>query len=261
MSRFTPSLAHLWTRVRLLFLCLTLSSCDNGMTQSHPAPPSIPDLPLSLKAKQRSTTAIPGTDGKLRLTIDDITGGQVMASVAEEGGKVLIASRSFSPGKSEKFEFRGSKYRLKLDTLLNALIGEDFAFLAVVHIAPAGTLTEAQKVERLIARVAALEDAVFVRDGVDFVIKDEVKSLQKKWDELKAGPTSASDYIDKIAPKPKDGVDAYFIRFAGGRTLSVHAFLSEELRELDDSVIPRDKKVAVLLTASPSVDMMSAPSS
>jgi hypothetical protein len=229
-----------------LLLCFALAACDKGVTQSHLTPASIPDLPVSLKAKQRSTTAIPGTEGKLRLTIDDITGGQVMANVSEEGGKVVIASRSFSPGKSEKFEYLGSKYRLKLDALLNALIGEDFAFFALVHIAPAGTLTEAQKVEQLIARVAELEDAVFVRDGVDFVIKDEAKSLQKKWDEMKAGPTSATDFIDKIAPKPKDGDDSYFIRFAGGRIISVNAFLSEELQELDASVIPRDKKVAAL---------------
>jgi uncharacterized lipoprotein YajG len=57
-------------------------------------------LPIEMTVKQRSTTVVPGSGGAVFLTIDDITRNQVMASLADKDGGVLLAVTSFKPGDS-----------------------------------------------------------------------------------------------------------------------------------------------------------------
>lgn len=95
--------------------------------EQQAAPPAVPPSAIKtveVTVKQRSTTAIPGTDEALRVTIDDITANQVRVSLSLKDGKSVLADRSMLPGDAAAFEFGGASYRLKLKQLNNALIGE-----------------------------------------------------------------------------------------------------------------------------------------
>src|SRR5687768_11124867 len=96
-----------------------------------PQVPALTGLPISMTASQRTTSAVPGSNGAIGLTIDDITRGQVIASLAAEDGKQILAPMSLAPGKSAAFQWGESRYLLTLEKLDNELIGEDSATFAI----------------------------------------------------------------------------------------------------------------------------------
>lgn len=237
MNRNIAPLANLgdhWFPSLRILVCLTLLACHPVSSQDKTEAAAIPDTPLSMRVKQRSVTAVPGTNDKLRVSIDDITRGQVMASISETDGPILVATRTFSPGQTAKFVFHDANYRLKLDSLENHLIGDDFAIFAILLPAKKGTLTEEQRIERLLTRMATLRDAFFLRDGVEYTAADEVKTLKAKWDAMKAEKPTAVQFVEKISPKASEGPNAYNLRFSDLRILPVRSFLEEELAEQEE---------------------------
>lgn len=88
--------------------------------------PSI-DLPVEFTVSQRSVTPLPKSNGKLLLTIGDITRGQVLVRVSRRDGDVVVASRSLRENDIVAFTVDKHAYKLKLKTLTNKLIGNDYA--------------------------------------------------------------------------------------------------------------------------------------
>lgn len=88
----------------------------------------------SLSIFQRNNLVIKTKhDGHFYLSIGDITGGQVMSTLytyedkKNENPITLVPNQSFSVGSSQKFEYQGRWYQLKLKRLRNHLLGEDHA--------------------------------------------------------------------------------------------------------------------------------------
>jgi hypothetical protein len=155
--------------------------CGSEPTEKTMTPPRVAiKVPVEVVVKQRTTTNIPGSDGQLVLTVDDITRNQVMTSLAA-GGKVVLPTRSISPKGSVEFQFGDSKYLLSLKELDNELVGEDLATF-VISLPSENALTEEAKIEGLIAAVAELKDAKFIRNGTEHSPAKAAEHLQKKWD-------------------------------------------------------------------------------
>src|SRR5690606_2990500 len=143
----------------------------------------IAELPVTLTLEQRSTTPIPGSDGKLSLTIGDITREQVAVSILDADNRALAGPVSLTAGQTVPVRLEGTDYHLRLEKLSNALIGSDFATLVIDVPSGDGTsdsrsaLTELQKIERLIETVAA-QDAAFMRHGTAYAAADAAEHLR-----------------------------------------------------------------------------------
>ena len=91
--------------------------------------------PVTVAVHQRESAAIPGSDGKVRVHLDDITGGQVMLWVTGGGGEQIVEPRSVQPGDVLEVPIPGKKGKaekplyLKMSGMTNYLVGDDFAEL------------------------------------------------------------------------------------------------------------------------------------
>ena len=204
--------------------CLALSVCSEK-NEAKPSP--ISGLPVTLKLKQRSTATVPGSGDKLTITIDDITSGQVMVSMAE-GGAPLLGVTSLAEGKSVNFTFAGSPFTLRLTSLENALVGDDFVTFTIGEPGEGG---DAAKIEKLIAYVEGLKDIVFARNGTDHSPSDAAKFLRHKYNSM--GPsTTAEQFIEQAGTKSSTSGQPYTIRFPDGKTVPSADFLREKLKEI-----------------------------
>ncbi len=200
-----------------------------------PTPPPIPGLPSSLTVKQRSQTSIPGSD--LVLSIDDITRGQVQASVLAIKD-VLVQPAYLKPGEKREFDYQERKYELTLVELKNALVGEDFATFrlseAAAPVAPAAVkiLSEMEKVDRLIATVESLEGATFLRNGGEYTPAQAARHLRDKRNSAGDKLTTADQFIEQVASKSSLSGEEYVIRFADGQSVKAGEFLKQELKKM-----------------------------
>ena len=84
-----------------------------------------------LTVTQRSSKDLPGSDGRISVHVDDITGGQVLLTIRDNGGRKVIDQQSVRVDDIVDFEADGRKYLLCVVRLANFLIGDDFVEFAV----------------------------------------------------------------------------------------------------------------------------------
>jgi hypothetical protein len=217
---------------------LALVGCERPPSTSAPPTaesspsPSISQLPVSMKVRQRSTTTIPGSTNELLLTVDDITRGQVMVSVIRKSGIAVLGPISMENDDTTTFHFGETLYSLTLSELENDLVGDDFASF-VISLARSESLTEAQKIERLIGKVESATGTVFVRNGVEHSPVDAAKHLRQKLDAATGRIATASQFIDVIASKSSLTGEDYKIYYSDGRVETTAKFFHDELAKLE----------------------------
>lgn len=94
-------------------------------------------------------------------------------------------------------------------------------------------LTEAQKIDRLIAHVRALEGAVFIRNGREHTAEDAAKHMQLKRDKAGERCDTAEEFIRVCASFSSRSGEAYLIRFPDGRTRTAEDVLREQLAAIE----------------------------
>jgi hypothetical protein len=90
---------------------------------------------------------------------------------------------------------------------------------------------EKHKIEALIAKVEALEEARFIRNGSDYDAKTAAKFLRGKWsanDDI----DSAEAFIAKAGTASSTSGKPYIIRFKEGREVPCAEYLKAELTKL-----------------------------
>jgi hypothetical protein len=187
-----------------------------------------------MTAQQRTTTVVPGSDAALRLTIDDITHGQVIASLVNSDGESVLAATSLTPGDSAAFKFGDETYQLTLKELNNALVGEDFATFVVSSGPTAVAPSERAKIERLLSLVEAAKDDVFIRNGEEYSAKEAADHLRAKWNAAGNSIATAEEFIDEIGAKSSLTGEPYHVRVASGAELLASDYLRAKLAQGED---------------------------
>lgn len=222
-----------------VFLILTCSGCPpqpaNEPQSATPVPSSskIVDLPVSLQLQQRSTTEIPGTEGKLSLTIDDITHSQVMVTLNQREAANLLGPISLKSGEKTTFRFGEHDYILTLTKLNNQLIGDDDATLTISDTTST-VLSEDQKIQHLISAVESLSGCTFIRNGSEHTPHEAAEHLRRKLNSAGGNIHTVDDFITQIAASSSLSGEEYQIRFQDGRTLPAHEYLREELQRMNN---------------------------
>jgi hypothetical protein len=235
--------------------------CSREVTSRKPAgqkPAAIGSRPVEVTLKQRSTAAALGSD--IRLTIDDITRGQVMVSLADSKGGVVLAATSLKEDESSPFTLNDEEYHITLRKLDNELIGDDFATFVISrgaissHTAPSETkapppsapvnqpgskelpkirtASEREKIEQLLSSIEADSSVVFIRNDAEHSATEAAEHLRAKWSA--AGDiNSADEFIEKIASKSSLSGEPYRVCLPDGTVVSAGDYLRGKLRELE----------------------------
>ena len=213
-------------------LAIVPGCSDAPQPTADPAPAGLSGLPVELTVAQRSTTPVPGSEGRLELTLDDITAGQVAVSLATSDAETILPVRSMREGDATDFHYRGATLRLRLLRLHNLLLGQDSAEFRIEAAPPAG-LPEDEKIERLIESIAAMPAAVFIRNGSEHRADEAAEHLRRKW--KAAGGVTAEQFIERIASRSSLSGQPYLIRHADGTQTTAEEFFRGLLVELEGS--------------------------
>jgi hypothetical protein len=230
---------HYCSLFGLAVLCFVAAGCDAGPSSSQPAEqkqPKLSGLPAEVTVKQRSTTVVPGSNGLLRVTIDDITRGQVMTSIAGQDGGAILAATSLATGDTVSFQLENETYELTLNHLNNALVGEDFATFTISSPGQAGPASESAKIEQLLSAVEAAEADVFIRNGTEHSAKEAAEHLRTKWTTAGDKITTARQFIDEIASESSLSGEPYRVRRADGTEVSASEYLRDKLERIEAGV-------------------------
>jgi hypothetical protein len=93
-------------------------------------------------------------------------------------------------------------------------------------------LTEAQKIDKLIAYIADTE-AKFIRNGNEYSGVDAAKHLRMKREKAGKKITTAKQFIDYLASKSSMSGEPYLMKFKNGSTLPVRDILYHQLKKLE----------------------------
>jgi len=110
----------------------------------------------------------------------------------------------------------------------------DSAPMAASFADHAGPLSEAHKIDRLIAYVRALPGAVFIRHGKEHTPEEAAGHLQLKREKAGSRIRTADDFIRLCASHSSMSGDAYLIRLEDGRTRTAEDVLREELARINN---------------------------
>lgn len=91
---------------------------------------------------------------------------------------------------------------------------------------------EQQLIDALIARVGAMADVRFVRNGRDYDARDAARFLREKYLARGQEVDTADAFIERIASKSSTSGQPYLIRQADGREQPVADVLRNELLRL-----------------------------
>lgn len=97
-----------------------------------------------------------------------------------------------------------------------------------------GSLSEGQKVGRLLQYIRTLEGATFIRNNSEYAPEKAASHLESKWQKHGEKVKTAEGFILKLASESSSGTP-YSIRFADGKTITTREALLRELRRLDGS--------------------------
>ena len=91
---------------------------------------------------------------------------------------------------------------------------------------------EAGRIEALIAVVARMSDAAFIRNGQAYDSAVAAEFLRRKWQAQALNVASVEDFIEKVASFSSTSGRPYFIRFDDGREIPSSVFFHAELAKL-----------------------------
>jgi len=209
-------------------LCIVLAACAGEDT----APAGTPALTLPaggarLRIVQRSTAAVPGSDGLLRVHLGDITRGQVQLTLARADGATLIAPTSVKEGDALPFVLEDGRYVVTVVDLKNRLVGDDYAVL----LFSAGR-SERSRIGALLAAVESA-DVVFLRNDTEHDAAAAAAHLRRKWKHAGDRELTADEFIDKIASASSTTGRPYRIRERDGSVVDTRDWLRQRLAAQD----------------------------
>ena len=130
--------------------------------------------------------------------------------------------------------------------LASAIAAALFAPVAVAKPAPAAPshapragaasaphMSEAQKIQALIASVEHLQGAVFIRNGTEHQAAEAAAHLRRKLDYAGKRVRTADQFIEMLATGSSMTGKPYRIRFKDGQSVESAVYFREQLRKLE----------------------------
>jgi hypothetical protein len=105
-------------------------------------------------------------------------------------------------------------------------------FAAPVHVKQTKTITEAQKIEMLIAFIAK-QEGTFIRNGSEYNASQAAEHLRMKWKKAGKAIKTAKDFIEHIASKSSMSGKPYQLKLKNGRTVNMANLLNAELERIE----------------------------
>jgi len=90
---------------------------------------------------------------------------------------------------------------------------------------------ERAKIEALIAHVASMKKAVFIRNGKEYDAASAAKFLRGKWEAQDKDIKTAAEFVEKVATKSSTSGKAYRIRLEDGKETDCGPYLTERLKK------------------------------
>jgi len=88
------------------------------------------NAPYEFQLYQRETKDIPSENGKVKIGIGDITGGQTWLSVSKDSSAIF--EKSIHEGDTLDFKLDETTYKITCTELINNLIGDDLGTFRVL---------------------------------------------------------------------------------------------------------------------------------
>jgi hypothetical protein len=117
---------------------------------------------------------------------------------------------------------------------MSRLIAVVFLTLAAIGLAGEPAATESSRIEYLLAVVASLQDAQFIRNGKTYDSKAAVDHMRTKLHLAGRRVRTAEDFIRYCASESSVSGQPYEIRFADGRVVRAADFLRQKLAAFDE---------------------------
>ena len=195
-----------------------------------------PTVPSRVTIVQRQEQPLPGSNGTLIAHLGDITGGQAILTIRDSSGALLLNSTSVSAGDVQTFDVGNSTFEIEAIELRNFLTGDDFGVFAIRQ--KGASLTEQEKIERLIDAVAAAPGLVFIRNDEEHNPTAAADHLRRKYSAVEEKNITARQFIDELASKSSTSGEAYRVKLPDGREMSSKQWLSDELRRIEGNAGP-----------------------
>ncbi len=203
----------------LCAMALVLVACSPRTS----APASTADLDLNLPIRfvvqQRTDDVVPGTGGTLRLSLGDITDGQVHATLLSHAAADALVDQPLRAGDVVPFELRGARLQLELVELRSLLIGRDTATF-VLSRPGLDALDEMGRIEALLAALQAETSCIFIRNGSEYTAAEAAEHLRDKLALHRSEVRSVEDFIRICASKSSFSGQLYHVRLASGQELT-----------------------------------------
>ena len=218
---------------------LTLMCGQSGQEQVRivlNAPPRRLDLPESgaeMTIIQRRSKEVPGSDGYLKVYIDDITGGQVLVTLTTAQGGTLVDQTSMRTGDEVTFTVGEQRYRLKVERLANLLVGDDYGVFTISPAVPPQQAEQAErdKIERLI-QIIEDADVTFIRNGKQYSAKEAAEHIREKYDFAGTEIESLEQFIENVASVSWTTRRDYLVRLGDGTEVKARDWLREQSEDL-----------------------------
>ena len=206
------TIIFLWTR-------------DGGSPATSEEPPlELSVLGARITLVQRHDDEVPGSDGRLRVHIGDITRGQVALTLTNVDGRSLIPTTSVEEGDRLAFSFGGRRYGLAVLELRNELIGDDTAELEFYAGKP-----ERERIESLLDAVEN-SSLTFLRNGREYHGEEAAKHLRRKWRIADGRIKTAEQFIANIATRSSTTGRPYQVRLPDGRVADLRPWLTQQVQ-------------------------------
>ena len=176
---------------------------------------------------QRTRMKLPGLHGTLRVQLEDITRGQVLVSAYGLGGTVISSPTSMKEGDELPISVGGEDYILRLDRLVNLLIGDDYGVFSFMPI----DRRDARKIEDLLEIIAA-SDVIFIRHEREFSGKTFAAHLRQKRQHFRPRDATLSEFIDSVASRSLANGEPYGVKLSTGKTIPAADWLNQQASKL-----------------------------
>ena len=201
---------------------------------------TIEDRTKTFTLYQYSSKDLPGSGKYLRMSIGDITGGQVMLILLTADGEDIIQGISVSAGEAVRFRFGDQAYLIHVKRLINRLLGADHGRFAISRASQdkAARARQRQRIEALI-RIIETSGVVFMLGNDMYKGKKAAEHFRARFDSMEAKIHSVDDFIDKVAGVDRPSGLAYKAKDPDGTVLGARAWLRKHAAGQNDAAKQR----------------------